>query len=194
MKDRGHIEDEALRDRLRGLRLDDPGMGKFKASLHLRLAAAGSPRPLPVWRRLLFSLENQRRFLWPVAGVVAGVAAFGLFGLTHPATIPSPKGEPPRLATRLPATKVALVRLNMSAEVAVDNARIRVSLPPELSFWADGRQLPQRAFEWSQPLASGDNEIPIAVRGQRPGRYRIAVLAQIGEQRIEDEVLLEVVD
>ena len=34
--------------------------------------------------------------------------------------------------------------------------------------------------------------IPIAVRGQRPGRYRIAVDAHIGGQLVEDEVFLEV--
>jgi hypothetical protein len=74
----------------------------------------------------------------------------------------------------------------------VESARIRVSLPQGLVFWSDGKALPQPALEWTQPLAAGDNDIPIAVRGERPGRYRMTVSALVGGERVEHEVLLEV--
>ena len=77
---------------------------------------------------------------------------------------------------------------------AVESAHIRISLPEGLYFWADGQELPQRSFEWSQPLHAGDNDIPIAVRGQTPGRYRLTVSTRIGEQRIDEDVVLEVVE
>lgn len=186
------IEDREMRDRLRGLRIDPPD-GDFPASLRRRLLAAGPPPTLPWWRRLRPAADG-RKILWPLAGVAAGALAF--LALTwiqelrrHPVAQTTTG-----YATLLPATKVAVVRLNLSAEVAVERAHIRVALPPELAFWLDGQELGQRAFEWTQPLRSGDNEIAIAVRGQRPGRYRISVSARIGDERIEDEVFLEVVD
>jgi hypothetical protein len=84
--------------------------------------------------------------------------------------------------------------VNLSAEVEVADAHIRVELPEGLAFWSDGEALNQRHFEWTQPLRAGDNEIPIAVRGLKPGRYRMTVSALIGSERVEDEVLLQVVD
>jgi len=187
MSHRGPADDRELRERLRALRFDEPD-GEFQASLRRRLLAAGPPDPLPRWRRM-WRWHLPRPVLWPALGAAVGVATF--LALT---AIQSTPRAPTLVATRLPATKIALVRLNIATEVAVDAAHIRVTLPPELTFWADGRELGQRSFEWTQPLRSGDNEIPIAVRGQRPGRYRIAVTARIGDQQVEDEVVLEVVE
>ena len=167
-----------LRDRLRDLRVDPPD-GGFSAALHRKLVAAGEPLPPPWWRRPF--LTGQRRWLWPAFGAVAGLAVF--------LVLSQQRAEP---ATQLPATKVAVVRVNLSAEVAVQSAEIRVTLPDGLVFWADGKELPQRSFEWTQPLAKGDNDIPIAVRGVRPGRYKMTVTARIGGEKIEDEVVLEV--
>ena len=155
--------------------------------------AAGRPDPAPSWRRLWPSAEGARRWLWPVAGLATGVAAFLALSVLRP---PAPAGDAPLIAqvTRLPATQVALVRVNLSADVAVESARIRISLPPGLSFWVHGQELAERSFEWTQPLRSGDNEIPIAVRGRQPGRYHIAVSALIGGEVVEEQVVLEVVD
>lgn len=164
-----------LRERLRELR-EDPPDGGFAASLHRKLVAAGEPAPLPWWR-----VGLSLRLLWPAFGALAGVAVFVL--LSH---------KPAREATLLPATKVAVVRVNLSSEVAVRDAQIKVSLPDGLVFWADGQELPQRSFEWTQPLQKGDNDIPIAVRGLKPGEYRMTVTAKIGGEDVEDEVLLEV--
>jgi hypothetical protein len=179
--------DGDLRERLAALRTDLPE-GDFKLALRQRLQAAGPPLDPSPWRRLA-ELLQARQLFWPALGAAAGVAAFLL--LASPA--PAPVGtDVARLATRLPASQVAVVRLTLSADGPVEAARIRVSLPAGLSFWAEGRELAQRDFEWTQALTTGDNEIPIAVRGQRPGRYRIGVETRFGGERIEDEIMIEV--
>jgi hypothetical protein len=173
--------------RLRALREDPPDHG-FEAALHRKLAEAGVPAPLPFWRRL-----PEVRLLVPslAAGFALAAAAVLFFGFfrTRPAVHSRDAVE-----TELPATKVAVVRVNLSAEVEVADAQIRVELPEGLAFWSDGEELRQKRFEWTQSLRAGDNEIPIAVRGLRPGRYRMTVSALIGSERVEDEVFLQVVD
>lgn len=183
-------DDRDVRDALRALRVD-PDPGEFEAGLRRKLLAAGPPEAPAPWRRLLDVLTRRPAVLWPALGAVAGLLVFA-FASTLPIRQPAHDPATAAAVTVLPATRVAVVRVNLSAEVPVDAAHIRVSLPPELSFWADGRELPQRTFEWTQALGAGDNEIPIAVRGKRPGRYRIAVSAVIGADRVDDEIVLEV--
>jgi len=179
--------DEAeLRRRLRGLRAEPEDAG-FARALHRRLVEAGSPPPAP-WDRLR---AGARRLRWPTAGVAAGVAAYFLVAALRGPALPR-TSEVAEAAARVPASQVALVHLNLSAEVAVASADIQVSLPEGLVFWADGGALAERSFAWQQPLAAGNNEIPIAIRGQRPGRYHLTVTARVGAERIEHDVLLEV--
>jgi hypothetical protein len=178
--------DRELRERLAALRTDLPD-GDFKAALRQRLVAAGPPVAPTAWGRLAGWFQPRQLF-WPALGAAAGVAVFLLLG----SPVAPPGADSARVATRLPASQVAVVRLTLSADGPVEAARIRVSLPPGLSFWAEGRELAQRDFEWTQALITGDNEIPIAVRGQRPGRYRIGVETRIGGERIEDEIMIEV--
>ncbi len=184
-------QDHELRRRLAALRIDPPE-GDFALALRRRLVEAGPPAP-PSWLARLREAVRLPRLLWPAVGVAAGVAAFLILA---PASRPPGRveggpdtGSPSAV---LATSQVAVVRLNLSADVAVDAARIRITLPPGLSFWSDGQALAQRDFEWTQSLSPGDNEIPIAVRGQRAGRYRIAVDALVGGQRVEDSVLIEV--
>ncbi len=179
-------QDRELRQRLSALRTELPE-GDFQASLRRRLLAAGPPPAPSAWARLAEALRL-RRLAWPALAAVAGAAAVLLVSAPS-VRLPA---APAAFGTALPSTQVAVVRLNLSADGPVDAARIKISLPPGLSFWADGQALAVRQFEWSQPLDAGDNEIPIAVRGQQPGRYRIGVDAQVGGQRIQDEVLIEV--
>ena len=189
MKTAGGTDGRDLRDRLRDLKVDAPDHG-FSASLHRRLVAAGSPDVPGVWRRLWPNLRAEPRVLWPAFGLAAGLALFLILGQVR--DVSHPRGG--IVVAQLPATKVAVVRVNLTAEVAVESAHIRINLPEGLYFWADGRELPQRSFEWSQPLRAGDNDIPIAVRGQTPGRYRLTVSTRIGEQHIDEDVVLEVVE
>jgi hypothetical protein len=184
-----------LAERLRELR-EAPPEEDFRAALHRKLVAAGPPDEPSWWRRLRLRLAGEGgqsgagRMLWPALGVAAGVAVFALLSRAPGQVQPQPLAS---AATQLPATKVAVVRVNLSTEVAVADAHIKVRLPEGLVFWADGQELAQREFEWTQPLDAGDNDIPIAVRGQRPGSYRMVVWANIGGASVEDEVLLEVV-
>jgi hypothetical protein len=174
--------------RLRGLR-EDPPDGGFEAALHRRLAEAGTPLTPPFWRRLP---RFRLRLLWPSLAGAAGLAAvLAVVGIARGRTVVHSREV---AATELPATKVAVVRVNLSTDVEVVGAEIRVDLPEGLTFWSDGEQLHQRHFEWTQTLRAGDNEIPIAVRGLKPGHYRMTVSALIGSERVEDEVLLQVVD
>jgi hypothetical protein len=180
-----------LRERLRTLRVDLPD-GGFSASLHRRLVSAGAPTK-PAWWHRWRSATGSRTF-WPAVGVAAGIAAFMLLTLLRPVPSHPSFSESPAAATRVPASKVAVVRINLSTDVPVESALIRINLPEGLVFWADGAALPQRSFEWTQPLRSGDNDIPVAVRGLRPGHYTMTFTAQIGSERVEEDVLLEVVD
>lgn len=179
-------QDRDLRRRLEALRIDAPDDG-FRATLHRRLVEAGTPAAPSAWARLAEALRAPG-LRWPALGAAAGLAAALL--VAAPA-LRAPAGAPAG-GTVLPSTRVAVVRLNLAADAPVDAAHIRVSLPPGLAFWADGQALASRELSWSQPLEPGDNEIPIAVRGQQPGRYRIGVAADVGGQRIQEEILLEV--
>ena len=185
-------DDRELRDRLRALRVDPPAE-PFLGALHRRLASAGVPDRPGLWQRLWSPAPRGSPWVWP-AFAGAGVAAVLVFALFRTAP-PSPVGRPVTVASaELPATKVAVVRMNLTAEVAVESAHIRISLPDGLVFWADGKELAQRSFEWTQPLHAGDNDIPIAVRGSRPGQYRMTLTANIGKDRVEDDVLIQVID
>jgi len=179
-------EELELRRRLSALRTD-PLDGDFQAGLRRRLLEAGPPPDPSPWARLVEALRP-RPVRWAALAAAGATALLLITGLAL--RQPAAEGKP--FGTTLASSQVAVVRLNLSADAPIDAAHIRITLPPGLSFWADGQELAARDFEWSQPLEAGDNEIPIAVRGQRPGRYRIAVDARIGGQRIEDEVLIEV--
>jgi hypothetical protein len=198
MTEPGEAEERALRQQLAALREDPPELG-FQASLHRRLVAAGTPEPAPGWDRVRWFLRRSAPLLWPSVGVAAGVAAFlSMSALQQP---PAPRPDTPEVArtlhepgTAVPASKVAVIKLDFAADVAVEEADFQVSLPEGLTFWADGEDLPLRSFTWTQPLIAGSNVIPIAVRGHKPGRYLVTALARAGDQRIEHDVVLEVTD
>jgi hypothetical protein len=199
MSDLEEAEESALRQRLRELREDPPELG-FQAALHRRLVAAGPPEPAPGWDRVRSFLRRSAPVLWPVVGVAAGVAAFLVMSAVQPPP-PVPPGvsaEAPRPiavpGTLVPASKVAVIKLDFTADVAVEQADFQVSLPEGLWFFADGEDLPLRSFAWTQPLNAGSNVIPVAVRGHKPGRYLVTAEARAGDHIIEHEVVLEVTD
>jgi hypothetical protein len=196
-------DDRELRERLRALR-EAPAEEEFSARLHQRLVAAGPPEPAPGWERVRAWCTQRAPVLWPAVGVVAGVVTFLVLNATR---APVPGGAPVETAvperavatleapgTQVPVSKVAVIKLDFTADVAVEQADFQVSLPEGLSFWADGEELPLRSFSWSQPLNAGSNVIPVAVRGRKPGRYLVTALARTGDQRMEHDVVLEVTD
>lgn len=191
-------EERALREQLGALREDPPELG-FQASLHRRLAAAGPPEPASGWDRVRSFFRRRAPVLWPAVGVAAGVAAFLILSAVQaPPAAPQGSAEVAQPletpGTAVPASKVAVIKLDFTADVAVEEADFQVSLPEGLSFWADGEDLPLRSFQWTQPLNAGSNVIPIAVRGHKPGRYLVTAMARAGDQKIEHDVVLEVTD
>ncbi len=189
-----HDSERDLGERLRALRVDPPDDG-FRAALHRRLAEAPPPAPAGIRERLAGALDALRH---PLPASLAGAAAVALLavvlsgGPTRPPPAPGP-AEAVAAAT-LPSTKVAVVRLALAVDVAVESADIQVSLPEGLAFWSQGQALPERSFAWTQPLSAGRNEIPIALRGLKPGRYHVTVTARAGDQLIAHDVPLEVTE
>ncbi len=186
------IQEERVRERLRALRVE-PADDGFATSLRQRLVAAGPPAEPQPWFRRWPSALALRRWAWPAAGVAAGLAVFLAVSAIQEHRVPGRRASGDQTTVvEVPSSSVALVRVNLSAEVAVASADLQVSLPPGLVFWSEGQALAQRTFEWQQPLAAGVNEIPIAVRGERPGRYTLRITARIGSTVVEHEVPLEV--
>jgi len=186
-------EDETLRA-LRELRVDPPAE-PFGSSLHRRLAAAGPP-PVPSWlARLREALGRRPAVLWPAAGVLCGVLAFVVMGRLHP---PAHADRAP-IATgdvaptyRVPTSKVAVIKLNFAASVDVADVDFQVELPEGLYFWSGGQKLAERVFRWPGELRAGDNLIPVAVRGERPGLFRVKARAVAAGETVEHEILLDV--
>jgi hypothetical protein len=92
----------------------------------------------------------------------------------------------------VPVGKVAMVQLHFAVDRAVEQAEFSVLLPEGLAFFSEGRALTERAFHWQAPLAQGDNEVPIAVLGARPGKHRLAATATIAGEVVVHEIVLDV--
>jgi hypothetical protein len=194
--------EDAVALRLRALRVDPPEQ-PFAARLHERLSAAGPPPAPRWWFRAMIWLRMRPQITWPTAGILAGVSCFVLLmAFARPLVAPQIALAPPgavapsatlaQTAYRLPASKVALVRLNFAAEVEVEDVTFDVELPDGLVFWSRGRSLPERHFRWAGRLEAGQNWIPIAVKGERPGRFRVKARVQTGAQVLENEIVFEV--
>ncbi|HVR63260.1 MAG TPA: hypothetical protein VMU50_15260 [Polyangia bacterium] len=196
------MDDDDVRRLLRGLRVD-PADGGFREALHRRLGAEAPPARRGLGAAARAAFARWPGLLWPATGVLSGAAAFAiLMALRTPVVPQAAPVAAPAAATvaeaetetihRLPADKTAVIRINFATEVAVDNVTFDVTLPEGLSFWSQGQKLAFRSFRWQGQLSAGDNPIPIAVRGDRPGRYRVRAAAEVAGARIEHEVVLEV--
>ena len=197
--------DQDVTARLRRLRVDPPDDG-FMAALHRRVAEAPPPAPPSLLARLADAWRASPRLSIPAAAGLAAAAALAVFmvrapvsgpAVTDPLAASSAQGAgeaSTRPVVSVPATQVALVRLDLSVTVAVASADVRITLPDGLVFWSRGQALPDRTFEWSQALAAGRNEIPIAVRGQNPGLYHLTVTARVDGEWISHDVPLQVTE
>jgi hypothetical protein len=206
-----HNDEDELSRKLAALRVNAP-QDKFMSSLHLRLVAAGSPQPQGAWERVAAWFAAHPAFGWPTLGAATGVAAFSLLF----AFVPRTSGEivpghadkltaqtetrtPPAarsvvVATySVPSKKVALIQMNFTADVSVQDVTFEVALPPGLVFWSRGEALAEQVFRWPGSLEAGDNVVPVAVRGSKPGLYRVKAKAEVLDQVIEHEVVLQVV-
>jgi hypothetical protein len=184
--------------RLRALRVDAPD-GAFLVALHGRLAAEADRRRSGRVARAARWLWERPRLVWPALGIACGVTV-ALLVLAGSRKVPLAPTEAGALAlrqpavVRLPADKVAVIHLTFTADVSMDEVDFSVSLPDGLCFWSDGARLADRIFSWRGRLAPGENAMPIAVRGDRPGRYRVRATARAGQHEVEHDVVLEVVE
>ena len=189
-------EEEMLRG-LRALRVDPPAE-PFQGGLHRRLVEAGAPPALSWLASLRGGMTRRPALLWPAAGVLCGVLAFVVMGRVRSerpgldrASAPIATGEVAP-TYRVPSSKVAVIKLNFAASVDVADVDFEVALPEGLSFWSGGQRLAERVFRWPGELHAGDNLIPIAVRGERPGLFRVKARAVVAGETVEHEILLDV--
>jgi hypothetical protein len=198
----GSSNRDELALRLHALREDLPA-SDFAARLRGRLTEVGPP-PRAGWRiRLRALAERRRAWAWPLGGALAGVATFALFALLLDRTpsVAPPAGSPVAVTRGevpptfvVPPAKVAVIKLAFSADVDVEDVTFEVSLPEGLAFWSQGQALPERSFRWPGRLTAGENLFPVAVRGERPGLYRVKARAEVpgAAGAVEHEIWLEV--
>lgn len=198
--------DADLRAQLRALAQDLPDRG-FSQALHRRLMAEPAPSPAGAGERAAEWLRQRRAWLWPAGGLAAGVAAYALLFVLHgdpravaPLVASAPVPAAPQVVStgpvlpsfRVPASKVAVIKLAFAAEVAVEDVTFEVKLPEGLAFWSGGKRLPERSFRWPGRLEAGENLVPIAVRGERPGRYPVIASVEVDGRVLEHKVVMEV--
>jgi hypothetical protein len=160
----------------------------FGLRLHQSLAQAGRPAPAS-WRVRLG--ERLRMRPWALAATAAALAAcLTLVGgrVLHDAW------HRPVAAVlhQVPASKVALVKVDFVAAQEVEDVLFEITLPDGLRFVSGGSELAERSVRFSGRLAAGSNPIPIAVRGPRAGRYKVIAHAVGPELDVTHEVVLEV--
>lgn len=188
------LTDDDLQSALRALRADTEDAPAFLASLRQRLAREAVPPSSTRLVRWRDAWNHHARWLWPAVGVAVGGLAFSILTLVRsPPPLRVAQGpDVSEVVHRMPASHLALVRVTFSSSVAIEDVAFEVVLPDGLSFWSEGQVQPERSFRWHGKLEAGDNPLPVAVRGDRPGRYRLTASAEAGGRRIEHAVVLEV--
>lgn len=171
----------------------------WQAELRRRLSQQPAPSPsLPA--RIWQVLERLGLDSTPRLGLAA--AGLGLLLIAVPLGLRT-RGEPTAAvfvpdeqiaaSFRVPSQRIAVVQLDFVADDAVDDVQFEVTLPSGLQFIDAGRPLVERTLSWRGSLATGSNPIPLAVRGDRPGRYRVVALARGSGIEVRHNILLEVV-
>jgi anti-sigma factor RsiW len=159
----------------------------FALALHQKLVAAGTPRRSLADRvRAAIALQPMT---WTAcaAGLAAVVSVAGTLALVHRAQTPATIA-----AYQVPESKVALVKINFTAEKAFDDVAFEITLPDGLRFVSGGAQMAERTFRFQGRLDKGDNSIPIAVKGPRAGRYTVIAHAIGADIDVTQQVVLEV--
>lgn len=191
-------EDREIQGLLGSLREDSGADDSFRATLHGRLVDARASERRGVLAALRGVFTRWPGIAWPATGVAAGAAAFALLvamqGAPPVATTEAPSAIPAPAVTAMhvPVEKVAVIRVNFSAEITIEDVQFEVTLPDGLRFWSRGERLADRSFTWRGRLSQGDNLFPIAVRGERAGRYHVKAAALVDGRRIEHDVVLDV--
>jgi hypothetical protein len=175
---------------------DEPVPDDFSRSLHRKLVTEPAPvRPgaLQRLRDAVTEWLSARPMRGAFVGAAIAAAAIGTpLVLRHRVShAPVLAGEVPPIFM-VPREKVAVVRIDFHAEVAIEDVEFAIKLPEGLHFVSEGRELPDREFRWRGRLEAGSNPIPVAVRGRRPGRYTLAAHAVGPDVATQHNVVLEV--
>jgi hypothetical protein len=191
----------------------EPLPADFRAALHRRLAQTPPPEPTLLTRWLGLAerlrIDSAPRTLLAGAAVVALLAVplalrdrgatQGSAGLTAPAggaglaTTATTVEQEVAASFRVPAQRTAVLRFDFVADVEVPDVEFEVTLPSELFFVDGAEPVPEKRLVWRGSLSSGSNPIPLAVRGSKPGRYRVTAHARGEGVDVTHDILLEVV-
>ncbi len=171
----------------------------FSAKLRDRLHQEPSPT-IPLLTRLWWKLEqlglDSGPRLWTLATAAAVLVLLSIGTIRDrgrgQATVFLPE-ETVAASFRIPSHRVAVVQLDFVADVSVDDVQFEITLPGELEFVDAGQAVVERQLSWRGSLAVGSNPVPVAVRGARPGRYRVTAKASGRDVTVRHEVMLEVV-
>jgi anti-sigma factor RsiW len=165
----------------------EPLPAGFSLSLHQALVAAGPPRRS--WLDSVRAAVALRpiTFAASAAALAAMLATGGTMLLVHRAHQPAQVA-----AYQVPASKLALVKIDFVAEQAIEDVAFEITLPDGLRFVSGGEELAERTFRFQGKLAAGSNPIPIAVKGPRAGRYKVIAHAIGPAIDVTHEVVLEV--
>jgi len=159
----------------------------FSLALHQALVAAGPPKRS--WLDGVRAAIAMRpvTFAAAAAALAAMLATGGTIALLHRAHAPATVAS-----YQVPASKVALVKIDFVAEKAIDDVAFEITLPDGLRFVGGGTELAERTFRFQGKLAAGSNPIPVAVKGPRAGRYKVIAHAIGPSLDVTQEVVLEV--
>ncbi len=170
-------------------------------SLKLRERLRQEPAPtIPLFTRLWWKLEqlglDSGPRLWTVAMAASVLVLLSIGTLRDrgpsQAAVFVPE-ETVAASFRIPTHRVAVVQLDFVADVSVEDVQFEISLPGELEFVDGGQAVVERQLSWRGSLSVGSNPVPVAVRGVRPGRYRVTAKASGRDVTVRHEVMLEVV-
>jgi anti-sigma factor RsiW len=160
----------------------------FGLGLHQALVAAGKPKLGWIDRVRAAIALRPVTYAAAAAALAAMLATGGTLGWVHRGHSHAPIA----VAHRVPADKLALVKIDFVAEEAIDNVAFEITLPDGLRFVSDGNELAERTFRFQGRLEAGSNPIPIAVRGPRAGRYKVIAHAIGPALDVTHEIVLEV--
>lgn len=160
----------------------------FSLSLHQALVAAGTPRMGLVDRARAAIALRPVTFAASAAALTAMLATGGTMLALHRGHAPATMAA----AYQVPASKLALVKIDFVAEKPIDDVAFEITLPDGLRFVSGGEELAERTFRFQGKLEAGSNPIPIAVRGPHAGRYKVIAHAIGTELDVTQEVVLEV--
>jgi anti-sigma factor RsiW len=175
----------------------------FAGELHRKLVAAGPPPLVGSARWLGWLRARPFTLAAAAAGASALLAILGTAAVLRPSV--NQRIDPPSRSAsgtadaspgeahfEVPEQKVALVKIDFASAKDIDDVSFEVLLPDGLRFFSGGQELAARSFQWHGKLSTGSNVVPVAVKGSRPGRYRVIAHAVAPGLDVSQDVVLEV--